>query len=137
MTVFICLTFFKNMPSQILITFNAWTSKAYDPYLAITAHYINAPSDQPLEWELKSKLLGFEGLQGSHTGANVTVKIVEVLDQYNIRNKASFMSGFMRTSTHLYFYQLSWAMADNLTANDKVLQVIQQAMPNSVQKWYA
>jgi hypothetical protein len=89
--------------------------------LAITAHYIDAPSDQPLEWELKSKLLGFKELQGSHTSVNVAVKIVEVLDQYDIRNKASFMSGFMRMPPHLYFYQLSWVMADNLTANDKAL----------------
>jgi hypothetical protein len=125
------------VPSRISITFDAWTSKAYDPYLAITAHYIDAPSDQPLEWELKSKLLGFEELQGSHTGANVAVKIVEVLDQYDIRNKASFMSGFTRTPTHLYFYQLGWATADNLTANDKALRVIQRAIPDSAQKWYA
>jgi len=37
-----------------------------------------------MEWELKSKLLGFEELKGSHSGANVAVKIVEVLDQYGI-----------------------------------------------------
>ena len=60
--------------------FDAWTSKVYDPYLAITAHYIDTPSDQPLEWELKSKLLGFKKLQGSHTSANVATKIIEVLD---------------------------------------------------------
>jgi hypothetical protein len=41
--------------------FDVWMSKAYDPYLAITAHYIDTLSDQPLEWELKSKLIGFEG----------------------------------------------------------------------------
>jgi hypothetical protein len=92
--LFICLTSFKNIPSKFSITFDAWTSKAYDPYLAITAHYINASPDQPLEWELKSKLLGFEELQGSYSGANVAVKIVEVLDQYNIRDKVSFISGF-------------------------------------------
>ncbi|KAH7903788.1 hypothetical protein BJ138DRAFT_990081, partial [Hygrophoropsis aurantiaca] len=28
---------YKNIPGQISITFDAWTSKAYDPYLAITA----------------------------------------------------------------------------------------------------
>ena len=63
----------------ISLMFDAWTSKAYDPYLAITAHYINALSDQLLEWELKSKLLGFEELQGSHTGANVAVNFVSLV----------------------------------------------------------
>jgi hypothetical protein len=89
--------FFKNIPSKISITFDAWTSKAYDPYLAITAHYIDALSDQPLEWELKSKLIGFEELQGSHSGANIAVKVIEVLDQYDIRNKVSFASGSIMT----------------------------------------
>jgi hypothetical protein len=101
--LFICLTIFKNIPSRISITFDAWTSKAYDPYLAITAHYIDVPLDQPLEWELKSKLLGFEELQGSHTGANVAVKIVEALDQYDIRKKVSLMSSF-GTPACLHFY---------------------------------
>ena len=87
--------FFKNIPSRISIKFNAWTSKAYDPYLAITAHYINAPSHQPLDWELKSKLLGFEELLGSHTGANMASKMVEVLEKYDIRNKVSFIFGFI------------------------------------------
>jgi len=56
----------------------------YDPYLAITAHYIDAPADQLTNWSLKSKLLGFEELKGSHSGVNVSTKIVEVLDQYEI-----------------------------------------------------
>jgi hypothetical protein len=102
-----CLTFFESVPSRVSVTFDAWTSKAYDPYLAITAHYVDALSDQPLEWELKSKLLGFEELQGSHTGANVAVKIIEVLDQYDIRNKVSFMFSCIRMPTHVYCI-LAW-----------------------------
>jgi hypothetical protein len=102
-----CLTFSENMLSRVSIPFDAWTSKAYDPYLAITAHYVDAPSDQPLEWELKRKLLGFEELQGSHTGMNVAINIIEVLDQHNIRNKVSFMSGSIRMPTHVYCI-LAW-----------------------------
>ena len=59
----------------------------YDPYLAITAHYIEAPTDQPTDWSLKSKLIDFKGLKGSHSGANIAAKIVEVLDQYEIQDK--------------------------------------------------
>jgi len=87
--------FFKNVPSRISITFDTWKSKTYDPYLAITAHYISAPSHHPLDWELKSKLLGFEELLGSHTGANMASKMVEVLGKYAIRNKVSFIFGFI------------------------------------------
>ncbi|KAI0706220.1 hypothetical protein BC835DRAFT_1218683, partial [Cytidiella melzeri] len=35
----------KNLPGQISITFDAWTSGSMDPYLSVTAHYIdNLPS---------------------------------------------------------------------------------------------
>jgi hypothetical protein len=46
------------------ITFDAWTSKAYDPYLAITVHYIDSLADQPDKWQLKSKILAFQELPG-------------------------------------------------------------------------
>lgn len=76
---------------KISIKFDAWTSKAYDPYLAITAHYIDSPKDQPYEWQLKSKILGFEELQGHHTssGENIATTISDVLDTYEIKNKIS------------------------------------------------
>ena len=46
------------------ITLDAWTSKAYDPYLAVTGHYVDSPVDHPDEWELKSKVLTFKELPG-------------------------------------------------------------------------
>jgi hypothetical protein len=69
--------------------FDAWTSKAYDPYLAITAHYIDSPKDQPYEWQLKRKILGFEELQGRHSGENIATVISDVLDTYEIKDKVS------------------------------------------------
>jgi len=95
--------FFSNVQGKFSISFDAWTSKPYHPYLAITTNYIDVPSDQPSEWELKSKLMGFKELQGSHSGANIAVDIVEVLDKYNIRNKVSLMFGFIGTPAQLYF----------------------------------
>ncbi|KIJ26622.1 hypothetical protein M422DRAFT_782492 [Sphaerobolus stellatus SS14] len=34
-----------SVPGLISFTFDAWTSRAYDPYLAVTAHYIYSPPD--------------------------------------------------------------------------------------------
>ena len=50
----------------------------------ITAHYIDTSPTEPVDWELKSRLIGFEELKGSHSGANIAAKILEVLDQYDI-----------------------------------------------------
>lgn len=66
----------KEIPGQILLTFDAWTSKAYDPYLAVTAHYINAPKEQPNAWELKKKMLGFTKIEGNHGGANTAAVLI-------------------------------------------------------------
>jgi len=99
--------------------FDAWTSKSYDLYLTITAHYIDSPPDQPYEWQLKSKVLGFEELRGRHSGENMATMISEVLDGYDIKDKVR--------NCVLYFWvklnitQLGWATADNATTNDKAL----------------
>ena len=71
------------------ITFDAWTSKAYDPYLAITVHYIDSPADQPDEWQLKSKVLAFQELPGRHNGENLATTLTKVLDRYDIQDKVS------------------------------------------------
>ncbi|PPQ85072.1 hypothetical protein CVT26_005196 [Gymnopilus dilepis] len=113
---------FKTIPGKISITFDAWTSKAYDPFLAITAHYIDSPKDQPREWQLKSKVLAFEALKGRHTGANMATTISEVLDQYEINDK------------------LGWVTADNANANDKALRVLDKKLNGGsvfLKKWKA
>jgi len=66
------------------------TSKAYDPYLAITVHYIDSLADQPDEWHLKSKVLAFQELPGRHNGQNLATTLTEVLDRYNIQDKVSY-----------------------------------------------
>jgi hypothetical protein len=70
-----------------LITFDAWTLGAFDPYLAITAHYINAPQDHPLEWTLKSKVIEYPDIQGDHSGANTANVVMRIIDCYRICSK--------------------------------------------------
>jgi hypothetical protein len=78
---------FKDVLGQISLTFDAWTSKSFDPYLAITGHWIEAPKNKPNNWELKSELLGFTEIQGNHGGANIASVILRIVDRYDIRKK--------------------------------------------------
>jgi hypothetical protein len=73
--------------SKISITFDAYTSRAADPYLAITAHYIDVPSDSPSCWKLASDVLAFEHVPGSHTGTNLAAIIEGVVDRFGFRSK--------------------------------------------------
>ena len=75
------------MPGKISITFDAYTSSASDPYLAITTHFIDAPPDSPSKWRLNSDLLAFEHVPGAHTGANLASVIVSVVDRFDFRSK--------------------------------------------------
>ena len=78
------------IPGKMSITFDAWTSKAYDPYLAITIHYINSPADQPDKWQLKSKVLTFQELPEQHNRENLATTLTEVLNHYDIPDKVSY-----------------------------------------------
>lgn len=78
---------FENIASDILLTFDLWTSRPYNPYLGITAHYIDAPADCPNEWELKTVTLGYTVVEGNHSGANITAHIIQELNKYGLREK--------------------------------------------------
>ena len=83
----IILTSQQDIPGQISCTFDAWMSSAYDPYLAVTAHYISSPPAQPNSWELRSRVLGFTEIEGNHSGANTAAVILRVIDRYGIQHK--------------------------------------------------
>ena len=91
------------MPGKISITFDAYTSSAFDPYLAITAHYIDAPPDGP--WRLTSDVLAFEHVPGAHNGANLASVITCVVDRFGFRSKARQwpLNDMASISSHLIY----------------------------------
>ena len=92
----------QTIPGKISITFDAWTSKSYDPYLAITAHYIESPKGDTYEWQLKSKILGFEELNGRHSGENMATTISNVLDTYEIKDKVGLSAFNVNANLHVF-----------------------------------
>ena len=91
------------MPGKISITFDAYTSSAFDPYLAITAHYIDAPPDGP--WRLSSDVLAFEHVPGAHSGDNLASVITCVVDRFGFRSKARQwpLNDMASISSHLFY----------------------------------
>ncbi|THG95518.1 hypothetical protein EW026_g6148 [Hermanssonia centrifuga] len=110
---------FKDIPGQISVTFDAWTSKAYDPYLSVTAHYIDSPPGKPDEWELKAKVIGFTEIEGNHSGANTAAVVLHVVDRYGLRGK------------------LGWLTSDNASTNDKAMRVLQWVLNRKGRRWLA
>ena len=64
---------------NLAITTDIWTSRATEAYMTITAHYI---SD---EWKIESNVLCTCEMAERHTGANIALRIQEVLEVWNIQ----------------------------------------------------
>ena len=89
----------KDLPCKVSFTFDAWTSQPGDPYLSITGHYIDAPADNPKDWQLKTEQLAFEEIKGRHTGKNMAEVLSRTMDWYQIHGKVSqtFSNYFSKT----------------------------------------
>ena len=62
-----------------------------NPYISITAHYINSPVDKPDQWVLREDQLASAPLEGHHTGASIASIIISVLNEYSISGKVCFV----------------------------------------------
>jgi len=81
----------KRVPSKVSFTFDAWTSDSGDPYLSVTAHYIDAPAESPNAWVMKCEQLAFQEIQGRHTGQNMADILNHILGDYQLHGKVSFL----------------------------------------------
>jgi len=88
-------------------------SKAYDPYLAITTHYIESPPNQPNEWSLKSDLIGFTEIHGNHGGANQASIILHIIDHYDICDKVTITFNCLYISWHIQIAQVGYSWQCN------------------------
>jgi hypothetical protein len=88
------------------MAFDTWTSLVGDPFISITAHYITAPTNDPLRWELKSEQLAFTPLIGNHSGANIGSILIDTINTFGLRAKTG------------------WFTADNATNNDTAIKAV-------------
>jgi hypothetical protein len=59
----------QSAPGKVSLTFDRWTSSTMKAYIAVTAHFVTD------DWELKSELILFAELPGSHSGANMAAHL--------------------------------------------------------------
>ncbi len=67
------------------LTGDLWTSRATDPYITCTAHFVE-------NFKLKTKVLCTEIVHGSHTGANLAVELDGILVIWDIVTKVVAMT---------------------------------------------
>ncbi|CAK5266409.1 unnamed protein product [Mycena citricolor] len=79
---------FEKCPGDISLTFDTWTSAAGDPYLGITAHYIDSPDDQPTMGELKCDQIAFTQIEGDHSGGRIRLSDISTQTQITVATSA-------------------------------------------------
>lgn len=67
--------------AKLSIALDCWTSPFQQAFMAVTSYFI----DQ--EWNYRELLLGFEPLHGTHTGANLSAVLFELLQQHQIEDR--------------------------------------------------
>ena len=68
----------KGAVGKISYTTDTWSSKNMTPYMAVTAHWM---AEKNGHLELKSALLAFQKVWGSHTAKNLASVMLRILDR--------------------------------------------------------
>lgn len=73
----------KSLPVgvKVSLALDCWTSPFMDAFMAVTAYFL----DQ--NWEYREVLLGFEPIFGSHTGMNLSVVVMDILQKYKLTDR--------------------------------------------------
>lgn len=111
------------------ITIDTWSDITGECQMSVTGHYISAPKDRPLEWELTSTQLGFAPVDGNHSGKNLARVILRIIDRYDGRSKVCSLLPF-RNLTKSY-HELGWITADNASNMDTTVHNIGKAIDPS------
>jgi hypothetical protein len=64
-----------------------WSRQNLEGYMAVTAHYCAKASDGRLV--LRSQLVAFRHVQGSHSGANLAKTFISVIKEIGCLNRVS------------------------------------------------
>lgn len=67
--------------AKISVALDCWTSPFGKAFMAITGYFIDA------EWVYREVLLGFKPIYGTHTGANLSAALMEILTEHKIQNR--------------------------------------------------
>jgi len=68
----------KLLDSGISFTFDTGTSRAFDPYLTVTGHWIGT------NWILHKQVLAFWEIAGDHSGDNTSALLIDILSEYGL-----------------------------------------------------
>ncbi|KAJ2921202.1 hypothetical protein H1R20_g15892, partial [Candolleomyces eurysporus] len=99
----------QNAVGKISLTTDLWSDTNLCPFMAVTAHWIEAKTVQTAEGpvtslNLRADLIAFHNLPGRHTGEHLGTALLHVLDRLKIVGK------------------IGWITVDNASNNDTMME---------------
>lgn len=77
---------------KISFTMDLWTDFNLKPYMAVTAHWLEQPSErQQQKLGLRVDLIGFIHIPGSHTGERLAEVFLFILDRLKLAKKVKYL----------------------------------------------
>jgi hypothetical protein len=67
--------------AKLSIALDCWTSPFHQAFMAVTGYFVDC------DWKFREILLGFEPLQGTHSGTNLGATVFALLQQHAIVNR--------------------------------------------------
>src|SRR6266481_5141710 len=105
----------KLLDSRVSFTFDAGTSRAFDPYLTVTGHWIDT------NWNLHKQVLAFQEIVGGHSGDNTSALLIDILGEYGLVDPG----------------KLGWGTADGSTMCDGAIHVLAKSVDPTGKQWVA
>lgn len=102
-------TLCQNSLGRVSITSDIWSRQNLESYMAVTAHYC-AKSSKTGNLLLKSQLVAFRNLRGSHTGINIGKEFVRIVKEIGCLHKVChLLFKFSANSANsLCIFSIAW-----------------------------
>jgi hypothetical protein len=71
----------SELDSKISCTTDIWTSPSMDPFMVVTAHFVDK------SFQLRSIVLDFAAMPGSHNGKRIADVFKSIINYYDIKDK--------------------------------------------------
>lgn len=104
------------------MTMDLWTDPNLSPFMAVTAHWIEASTVQTVDGpqhvlKLRADLIGFHRVPGHHDGEHLAHAFLYIIDCLEIAEKVCLI--FLWTSKKSdSVFQIGWITLDNASNND-------------------
>ena len=103
------------------MTTDAWSNTNLTSFLGVTAHYIVREGSNG-HLLLRSGLLAFRHIRGSHTGENLARILSEIIHEMGIANRVSAIRCCLQTFNTHFPSKIGSLTADNAANNNTMMQ---------------